>query len=110
MDKPIVESVGREKPINNAPISTPYYPMTVGNRWVYRNPDGSEWSREVVQSESILHDTYHSFSYHPPLADTHPMFIKSPTYVVAADGIFLQAKTKRHKRRYLADRAPQQSR
>ena len=32
MDKPIVESVGREKPINKAPISTPYYPMTVGNR------------------------------------------------------------------------------
>ena len=92
VDKPVVESVRDEKSINDVPIAIPYYPMTVGNRWVYRNPDGSEWSREVAQSESILHETYHAFSYHPPLADTHPMFIKSPTYVVAADGIFLQAK------------------
>ena len=74
------------------PVSAIYYPMTVGSRWVYRNPDGSEWSREVVQSEIILHDSYHSFTYDPPLGDRHREFIKSPTYVVASDGILLQIK------------------
>ena len=93
VDKPIVESVGREKPINNAPISTPYYPMTVGNRWVYRNPDGSEWSREVAQSEIIEHVFYYSFTYDPPLAGEDPNFIKSPTYVVDPAGIILHTRT-----------------
>ena len=70
VDKPIAESVGDETPINNAPISTPYYPMTLGSRWVYRNPDGSEWTR-VVTNASFL-NTYntnlaHSFIYNPPL-------------------------------------------
>ena len=92
VDRPMVESVGREKPINYTPISTPYYPMTLGSRWVYRNPDGSEWSREVVQSETILHDSYHSFAYNPPLGDRHSEFIKSPSYVVASDGILLHTK------------------
>lgn len=86
----MVESVGREKPINYALISTPYYPMTLGSRWVYRNPDGSEWSREVTQSEIIKRDSYHSFTYNPPLADKHPDFIKLPTYVVDTEGLFLQ--------------------
>ena len=92
VDKPIVESVRDEKPIYHAPITTPYYPMTLGSRWVYRNPDGSAWSREVVQSEIILHDSYHSFTYDPPLEDRHGEFVKSPTYMVASDGILLQTK------------------
>ena len=46
--KPVVESVGDEKP-----ITTPYYPMTVGSRWVYRSPDGSEWTREVAEIEVV---------------------------------------------------------
>lgn len=92
VDKPIAESVEDETPINNAPISTPYYPMTLGSRWVYRNPDGSVWSREVVQSEIIQHDSYHSFTYDPPLGDRHGEFINSPTYVAASDGILLQTK------------------
>ena len=73
--------------------STIYFPMSTGNRWVYRNPNGSEWSREVTQSEILGHDSYHSFTYNPPLADKHPDFIKSPTYVVAPDGIFLKPRT-----------------
>ena len=77
---------------SSADASTIYFPMSIGNRWVYRNPDGSEWSREVAQSEIIEHDSYYSFTYNPPLADKHPDFIKSPTYVVASDGIFLLNK------------------
>ena len=92
VDKPVVESVRDEKPINDVPIAIPYYPMTVGNRWVYRNPDGSEWSREVAQSEIIEHVFYYSFTYDPPLAGEHPDFIRAPTYVDAPDGILLQTK------------------
>ena len=87
-----VESVVGERPINDVPISTPYYPMTLGNRWLYRNSDGSEWAREVTQSEIIAHDSYYSLTYNPPLAGEHPDFIKSPVYVVAPDGIFHKTK------------------
>ena len=80
-----------EESSDDAP-STIYFPMSTGNRWVYRNPDGSEWAREVAQSEIIEHDSYYSFTYNPPLAGEHPDFIKSPTYVVAPDGIFLLNK------------------
>ena len=90
--KPVGESVRNEKPIYHAPMTTPYYPMTLGSRWVYRNPDSSEWSCEVVQSEIILHDSYHSFTYDPPLGDRHSEFIKLPWYVVASDGTLLQTK------------------
>lgn len=90
-DEP-VGNIGDTAPGSAEHPSTIYFPMTAGNRWIYRNPDGSEWSNEVVRSKTILHEPYHSFSYHPPLADRHPDFIKSPTYVVASDGIFLQAK------------------
>ena len=70
VDKPVVESVRDEKPIYHAPTTSPYYPMTLGSRWVYRNPDGSEWTR-VVTNASFL-NTYntnlaHSFIYNPPL-------------------------------------------
>ena len=75
-----------------ADVSPIYYPVTVGSRWVYRNPDGSEWSREVIQTEYFSHNSYHSFSYNPPIESEGPDFIKSPTYVVAPDGIFLKTK------------------
>ena len=92
-DRPIdnITDTARPPGSTEAPSSI-YFPMAAGNRWTYRNPDGSEWAREVARSEIILQEPYHSFSYHPSLADRHPDFIKSPTYVVASDGIFLQAK------------------
>ena len=46
-----------------APTSSPYYPLALGNRWTYRNPDGSEWSRRVATSEAFDAERYHSFSY-----------------------------------------------
>ena len=75
-----------------APFSAIYFPMSVGNRWVYQNSDGSQWSREVVQSEIIEHDSYYSFTYNPPIEGAQPDFIKSPTYVVDPAAIFLQTK------------------
>ncbi len=46
---------------------TIYFPMSTGNRWGYRNPDGSEWSREVAESEVFDTERYHSLSYNPPI-------------------------------------------
>ena len=45
---PISESTGSEHP---APQPSNYFPMTFGSRWVYRYPDGSEHTREVLSRE-----------------------------------------------------------
>ena len=46
--------------------SSPYYPIALGNRWTYRNPDGSEWSREVADLEMFDAEHFHSYRYNPP--------------------------------------------
>ena len=85
VDKPMVESVGGEKPIYDVPISTPYYPMTVGSRWVYRNPDGSEWTREVSETMNFGDNVYHYFNSVPPLQETQIESLKSPVYAAYLD-------------------------
>ena len=81
VDIPIIESVGGENLINDAPTSTPYYPMTLGSRWVYRNPDGSEWTREVTETKRFGDNLFHFFSSDPPLQDTQVESLRSPVYV-----------------------------
>ena len=93
VDKPIVESVGYEKPINNAPMTTAYFPTTLGSRWVYRNTDGSEWTREVSETEVVnRHKLLLLFSDNPPLEDNEEanqfLFVKAPSYIVTSDQIF----------------------
>ena len=85
---PLVETVGDAK-VNTA---TPnYFPMTVGNRWVYRNPDGSEWAREVTETEEVGSHLYHFFGYDSFIDDNqsdsseNPMYSPSP-YVQTLDG------------------------
>ena len=85
VDKPMVESVGGEKPIYDVPISSPYYPMTLGSRWVYRNPDGSEWAREVSETKKYGDNLYHFFSSDPPLQDAQIESLRSPVYVAFLD-------------------------
>ena len=85
MDTPLVETVGDERRNVVAPISTIYYPMTVGNRWVYRNADGSEWTREITETENYGDNFYHYFSSDPPIQDTQIESLKSPVYVAFLD-------------------------
>jgi hypothetical protein len=85
VDRPIVESVEDEKSVNDAPISTPYYPMSIGSRWVYRNPDGSEWTREVTETNNYGDNLYHVFSSDPPLQDTQIESLRFPVYVAFLD-------------------------
>ena len=47
-----------------------YFPDTVGSRWVYRNADGSEWSREVTDGNSIHGEGFQVFTYTPPVPET----------------------------------------
>lgn len=91
VDKPVVESVGDETPINNAPISTPYYPMSIGSRWVYRNSDGSVWSREITNAKVIGELRYHVSSHNPP---NHARldFLKNPAHAATLHRLVLLVK------------------
>ncbi len=62
------------------PVSSIYFPMTLGNRWVYRSPDGSEWSREVTKTEEVGSHLYHFFSYGPLIDDDQLDSSETPTY------------------------------
>ncbi len=53
-----------------------YFPDTVGSRWIYRNPDGSEWTREVVDPSTLQTDDYQVFSYTPKPSETELDYLK----------------------------------
>ena len=74
--------------------STNYFPMTVGSRWVYRNRDGSEWSREVVKTEEVGTRSYHYFSYDPPIEDSQFAFFRAPVYIATLDSLFFKVENR----------------
>ena len=97
MDKSLVETVGDERRNVVAPISTIYYPMTIGSRWFYRNPDGSEWSREVTKTEEVGSHLYHFFGYDSLIGGNQSELSETPTYtptpyVTTIDRLILKIK------------------
>ena len=89
---PIVDSVGDENSIHDVLVSTPYYPTTLGSRWVYRNTDGSEWTRQVAEIDFVnRHDFLLFFSDNPPLEENEEagqfVFVKAPSYFVKSERI-----------------------
>ena len=88
---PISESTGSEQPEPQPPN---YFPMTIGSRWVYRYPDGSEYTREVIYARKIGGHLYHSFSHHPPIEDNRFNFLKTPSYALDTQHILLLVKYK----------------
>ena len=82
VDKPIVETVGDELRNEAVPISTIYYPMSLGSWWRYRNPDGSEWMRKVsdARQDEIHNYSQHVFNYNPPIRQNQFNFLKPPVY------------------------------
>ncbi len=77
--------------ITPAPTSSQYFPMTLGSRWVYRNPDGAEWSTEVTEIEEVGSHVYHFFGYGPRMGDDQSDFAgtsvnTSTPYVKTLDG------------------------
>ena len=59
-----------------------YFPDTVGNRWVYRNADGSEWSREVTDGNSIHGEGFQGFVYTPVSSETEQDYLKPNAFHV----------------------------
>ena len=59
-----------------------YFPDTVGSRWVYRNADGSEWSREVTDENSIHGEDFHGFVYTPASSETELDYLKPDVFRV----------------------------
>ncbi len=71
-----------------APISTIYYPMTVGNRWVYQNPDGSAWTQEVTNAGFLDAQQFaHSFSHNLVIEEGTLDFSRAPLYIATPDRI-----------------------
>ena len=78
-----------EKNLKSDEVIPNYFPMTVGSRWVYRNPDGSEWVREVKEATEIGLHLYHVFNYHPPLEEAQFEFLKTPKIAAAPNRLLL---------------------
>ena len=62
------------------PMSSIFFPMTLGSRWVYRDPDGSEWWREVTETEEVGSHLVHFFGYDSLIDDNQSDPSKTPTY------------------------------
>ncbi len=73
-------------------VSPIYYPMTLGSRWVYRSPDGSEWSREVTEIEEVGSHIFVFFSYDFPTNDNHYDPSETPTYTPTPYAITLNGR------------------
>lgn len=56
-----------------------YFPDAIGSKWVYRNADGSEWTREVIDRNGSQVGDYLTFNYYPSTAETEIDFL-SPTF------------------------------
>ena len=59
-----------------------YFPDTVGSRWNYRNADGSEWTREVTDGNSIHGEGFQVFTYTPPVPETEFDYLKPNAFRV----------------------------
>ncbi len=57
-----------------------YYPNAIGNRWVYRHSDGSQWTREVTRERALAGRIYRVFDYTPPIEDTEFDYLRIPSY------------------------------
>ena len=94
IDNSIGANTGSKEPDLQPPD---YYPIAVGSRWVYRNPDGFEWSREVTESLKIGHELHHFFSYNPTIEDNRLGLLKTSPYVRTVDSLILSLVTKERK-------------
>lgn len=64
-----------------------YFPDAVGSRWVYRNTDGSEWTRAVTNGNT--HGVgYKVFTYTPPVSETALNHLKPDTFRVTDSQVF----------------------
>ncbi len=71
-----------------------YFPDAIGNRWMYRNADGSQWTREVSGEANIEGKDYRIFKDTPPLAGTNLDFLNSTYYRVTPNKVMFTVSQK----------------
>ena len=71
-----------------------YFPNAVGSRWIYRNSDGSQWTREVSGEANIEGKAYRIFKDTPPLAEPDLDFLYSTYYRVTPDAVMFTVSEK----------------
>ena len=73
-------------PIEQTPPN--YFPDAVGSRWVYRNADGYEWTREITDGYSAEAADYQRFTYTQLAADDALDYLKPNAFRVAENRVF----------------------
>ena len=66
-----------------------YFPDAVGSRWVYRNPDNSEWTREIIDGTDTHGVDYKVFIYTPPVSATEFNYLKPDAFRVTDSQVSL---------------------
>lgn len=73
-------------PIEQTPPN--YFPDAVGSSWVYRNVDGSEWTREITDGYSAAEGNYQRFTYTQLSADDALGYLKPNAFRVSENRVF----------------------
>ena len=71
-----------------------YFPNTVGSRWIYKNSDGSQWTREVSGEANIEGKDYQVFKDTPPIAEADLDFLNSTYYRVTSNQVMFTMSEK----------------
>ena len=64
-----------------------YFPDAIGSRWMYRDSDGAQWTREVSGEANIEGKNYRIFKDTPPLAGGDLDFLNSTYYRVTPNAV-----------------------
>ena len=71
-----------------------YFPDAVGSRWIYKNSDGHQWTREVRGEANIGGKDYQVFEDTLPITGTQPDFLNSTYYRVTPNEVLFTASEK----------------
>lgn len=71
-----------------------YFPDVIGSRWIYRNSDGSQWTRKVSGEVNIEGKDYRIFKDTTPLTGTELDFLNSTYYRVTPDAVMFTISEK----------------
>ena len=71
-----------------------YFPDGIGSRWIYKNSDGSQWTREVRGEANIEGKDYQVFEDTPPITGTELDFLNSTYYRVTSNEVMFTVSEK----------------
>ena len=85
---------GSDEILEPAETEPNYFPDAVGNRWVYRNANGSKWSREITDGNDSQDRDYLTFTYNPSIAETEFDFLSPTSFRDSQNQIFFNVGEK----------------